>query len=259
MRNAARHLLALTFVFAVTASAARADERDQFYDGLVTDAAAVPSAGTLRFSAIGGGGMLGLNSSDSSLGSIGGLYGFSAFSQRFAVMAQGVYEPGTKEKLGLSNSMGPSLGLRWQYLRQSESGLNLGASLRYKAVGFNFGSSELELGFAGGRNFGNFSLVGNAVVGKELNDDGADVEARVGGLYSIVSAFSVGFEGRLRTGIEPDKIITTPRSFDVVAGPSLALNFGPLRLQGLAGYGLPRYQQSAGFFGLLSLTANIFD
>jgi hypothetical protein len=256
---ASRLPLLFAVALATTSASARADERDQLFDGVVVDAAAIPKPGTLRFSAIGGGGELGRNASDSAYGAVGGLYSFGTQTQRFAAIVQGVFDPGTREKYHLGSGIGPSLALHWQFMSQERTGTNLGVSMRYKAIGFNAGSSELELGFNAGRTFGNFSLVGNAVVGKEVNDGGADLEVRAGGLYNLAAALSVGFEGRLRSGIEPDAVIATVRSYDLVVGPTVALNLGPIRFQGIVGYGMPRYQVSGGAFGLLSMAADVMD
>lgn len=226
---------------------ARADQRVVSFDNVLTEAAVVPTQGTKRF-ALGAGG-LGLETG-TARASFSALW---AFKGPLAAMASAVYEGG---------ALAPSLALRWQLMAQEKWGVNLATSLRYKAVGFDPKGSELELGAALGRQIGALSLVGNLVVGHGFAElEAADVELHSSALWSFSARVTAGIDARGRSEIEPDKIEVNGLAWDVLAGPTVAVAVGPMRLQAIAGYGAGRGlqlgMQRGGLFGLATVSADL--
>lgn len=244
-----RLLLSPCLVLAVllNAGTARADERPVSFDNVLTESAVVPTEGTKRF-VLGGGGV-GIENG-MARGSFSALWSFKG---PFAATASAVYEGG---------QLSPALAVRWQLLQQEQMGVNLTTSLRYKVIGFDPKGSELELGAALGRQIGSMLLTGNLVLGHGFSElEAADVELHSSALWALSQRVTAGLDARYRTEIEPDKIEAQGLAWDVLAGPTVAVALGPVRLQAIAGYSAGRQLrlgvQHPGAFGLATVSADL--
>ena len=116
--------------------------------------------------------------------------------------------------------------------------MNLTGSARWKMVGFDPTAGELELGVSAGRKFGPVLAMLGLTAGRDTQAVGGnDVEALGLTDVAVASWASVGVEGRFRAGRDPDNFPVFGSAWDVVGGAHGALKFGPVRVQGLVGYG----------------------
>src|SRR5690242_18362726 len=121
------------FVLGVPALARAAEDDWNMRDTLLTEAAAVPGAGTVRVSA-GGGLDQSDDGADSSVTSLG---------------ASLLWSPVTNLALGVSSqwqggSFTPAASVRWQLLSEAVAPVNLTAFVRFRAVGMESTGSELD-------------------------------------------------------------------------------------------------------------------
>jgi len=147
-----RILLALLLI----ASAGRAEGLDR--DTLLTDAPAVPDKGTVRIT----GGVIGTSDS-SGVDSVQGQANLTAGIQwtifdHFAADVSAYFQVGQQ---------GPAARMRYQILKQSDSGIDLSAGVRFKTVGFHPDQGEVEFLVSTGRRFGQFEVILNGVFGVE--------------------------------------------------------------------------------------------
>lgn len=221
--------IAVAVVLALTSLVVSAEPQDATLDGIVTDAAALPDAGSLRL--FGSAGTFG--TAEGVAGSLGLQW---SILRSLAVNVAGVMETGQiYNKLGAANAV---FLLRWQALTQERYGINLQGTVRFKTVGFDPSAGEVELGLAFGREIGALNLTGNFVGGHDVDPNGGeDIEGRVQVDYAVASRVNVGVEGRFRTGRDPVNFPEFGSAWDVIAGPRALVRLGFVRIQGLVGYG----------------------
>ena len=212
---------------------ARATEDDSLVrDTLLTEAAAVPGAGTVRVSAGGG-----LNQSDD-----------GADSSVTSLGASLLWSPLTNLALGVSSqwqggTFTPAASVRWQLLSEAVAPVNLTALVRFRSVGMESTGSELDARLAFGRTLGRVGLTANVLVGKGLGRRGdVDFEASSLAAYRITSSFHTGVEGRVHLELVDE--FKTPedegRPFGLVVGPTASYVWKGFQLQGLVGWSSPR-------------------
>jgi hypothetical protein len=215
---------ALTLLISAPAAAQTLD-----HDSLLTDAPATPEASTIRFAGIGSG----TTQTDSSGSLISGTVMWAPID-RLALDIGGYYQAGT--------GGGPSARARFQLLKQGDEGIDLAAGLRFKTVGFDPKSGELEMIVSGGRRFGDFDLVLNGVFGVETGGPGKDLEVKGFAGYHFGERLRVGLDGRIQVEMgdaDADRV-AGGRSYDLTAGPGLSWLVTPsLQLQALGGISAP--------------------
>lgn len=217
-------------------SAAAAQGLDR--DTLLTDAPAVPSAGTVRLT----GGVTGTSDS-SGVGNVQGqALGTAAIQwsifDRFAADVSAYFQIGQQ---------GPSARVRYQILKQADYGLDLAGGVRFKTVGFHPDQGEVELFVAAGRTFGRFELVLNAVIGFETAEGGGkDGEVKAFAGYRLGESVRAGIDGRLQAELGDDEEETAAqvpgtRDYDLTVGPALSwLVTRQVQLQALVGLAQPK-------------------
>lgn len=238
-------MLALPVVAAlVVASLPQEDVTSR--DGLLTDAAAVPAAGTVR---------LGAGTATPQDGQDG------AATASIAASVLWSFAPGFAASLAASNeggSLTPAVGVRWQLLSQRGAPVDASATLRFKSVGLTGVGNELEAGANLGRTFGRLGLVANAVVGRELSGGGTDVEGHGELRWAFDRGVLAGFEARVRAEVV-DAAAAAPlggRAFDFTAGPAVSFRVDAVQIQALAGWGVPRGLAAAGPVAMATVTTD---
>lgn len=227
-----RMRIAAPLLLACSALAARAEGIDR--DSLLTDAPATPDVGTVRLSGATSGqgpAAAGGNSSGSVAGSIGWT------PLRHLSGDVGGYYQG-----GATTASGPSARLRYQFLNQSEVGLDMSAGVRFKTA--SFGSpgrtGEVEMLLAAGRRIGSFDLALNGVFGVETGGgNGKDLEMKGFAGYNFNEAVRAGVDSRLQVEVGDSAPAATPpvgRDFELTVGPAVSwLVTRKLQVQALAG------------------------
>ncbi len=227
----------------VVASLPREDASSR--DGLLTDAAAVPIAGTVR---VGG-------ATATSQESQGG-----ATTASVAASVLWSFAPGFAASLGASNeggSLTPAVGVRWQLLSQRGAPVDASATVRFKSVGLTGVGDELEVGANVGRAFGPLGLVANAVVGREFSGGGTDVEGHGEARWAFDGGVLAGVEARVRAEVvDAAAAPVGGRTFDLAAGPTVSLQVQAVRVQALAGWGVPRGLAAAGPVAMATVTTD---
>jgi hypothetical protein len=229
-----RAILAVLLVVS-SASAAGLDR-----DTLLTDAPAVPDKGTVRVT----GGLTGTSDSAGVDNVQGQAVGTAAIQwtpfDRFAADVSAYFQIGQQ---------GPSARVRYQILKQADQGIDLAAGVRFKTVGFHPDQGEVELILAGGRRWGRFELVVNAVVGFETAEGGGkDGEIKAFAGYRLGESVRVGIDERLQAELGDDEeeaapAVGTPsvRDYDLTVGPALSwMITRELQLQALVGMAQPK-------------------
>jgi hypothetical protein len=159
-----RTSVAITLGFAALARGQTLD-----VDGLLVEASAVPTSGTVRFSGSGGG-QTAAASTEVATANVAG-------SVLWVPLKSFGGDVGAYYQTGQS---GPSARVRYQFLSQDWAPFNLALGARYKSAGFSGdGSGEVEALLALGRSFGRLDLVLNLVWGWEINDPGMDAEIKL--------------------------------------------------------------------------------
>lgn len=235
---------------------ALADPNEAAVDGIVTDSAALPGWGTVRLS--GAGGTFG--AAEGASGELGVLW---TVIPTLALNVSGVLE--SNQAYDKLSQITPVIALRWQALSEERFGVNLTGTLRFKNVGFDPNSGELEAGVAVGHTFERFIVVGNIVAGHDTQAvAGTDLEVHGQTDYRLVPIFRVGLEGRFRTGRDPYNFPVFGSAWDLIAGPHAVVTLGPVRIQALAGVGggAGPNAQLLGLgkpspFGMLELTGDV--
>jgi hypothetical protein len=219
-------------------------------DGLLTDAAAVPHAGTVRLFGSGGG--------QSSSADGGGAVGSVAGSLLWVPFQNIGGDLGAYYQTGRS---GPAARVRYQVLDQEWAGVDLALGARYKSEGFSeFGHGEVEGIVALGRSFGRFDLVLNLVYGAEIGDPGMDAEVKSLLGWRFSDNFRLGAELRIQTEIHDEDGWKAPAmvTTDLIGGPSALWRVArPLSLQILTGVSKPAGSTSAGFIALVGLSIDL--
>lgn len=219
------------------ASAARAEGLDR--DTLLTDAPAVPNTGTVRIT----GGVIGTSDS-SGVDNVQGQANLTAGIQwtifdRFAADVSAYFQVGQQ---------GPAARVRYQILKQWDSGIDLSAGVRFKTVGFHPDQGEVEFLVAAGRRFGQFELILDGVIGFETAEGGGkDGEVKAFAGWRFNDSLSAGIDGRIQVELADDDEDAAPvgsvatRDYDLTVGPALSwMVTRTLQVQLLAGLAQPK-------------------
>jgi hypothetical protein len=213
-------------------------------DGLLTDAAAVPTAGTVRAGAGTG------TTQDTESG---------ATTASVTASVLWSFAPGFAATLAASNeggSLTPAAGLRWQFLSQHGAPVDAVATVRFKSVGLTGVGDELELGANLGRTFGHLDLVANGVAGREFSGGGTDVEGRGEARWAFANGVLAGVEARVRAEVAEPAAVPVGRTYDLTVGPALSFHADYVCVQALAGWGVPRGLAQAGPVVMALLTTD---
>ena len=235
----------------LAASAASAQGLDR--DTLLTDAPAVPAAGTVR---VIGAGLATQNSDNGSTpngsSSFTGSVGWSPIANLHA-------DVGAFFQVG---AQGPAARVRYQVLNQLTHGLDLSGGVRFKTVGFHPDEGEVEFLVAAGRRFGHFELVLNGVFGVDTGAAGGkDIEAKAFGGWRFSESVRAGIDSRLQAEVGdeeqaplgPGPVTPTGRDYDLTAGPAVSwLVTRTFQLQGLFGVAQPKKTNITAPVGVVS-------
>ena len=245
----ARLAFALLACAAVGAAPALASGLDR--DALLTEAPAVPNAGTVRFS----GGAGGQTSGAADSGSTGSISGSILWAPIDRVAGDvGLYLQGPDG--------GPTVRVRFQILKQADVGVDLAVGARFKEFGFfkketGTPNGEFEYLLAVGRSFGAIDVMLNAVIGFEAGGPGSDLEGKAFVGYRFAPGLRAGLDGRLQAEYKDESGTKKPdfsNDVNLFAGPSLSwLTLkDKLQLQVLAGVAKPRGIATVSPGGLLA-------
>ena len=243
-------ILPALVLLAASASSAQGLNRDT----LLTDAPAVPAAGTVRVS---GAGVATQNTDNGATptgsSSFTGSVGWSPIANLHA-------DVGAFFQVG---AQGPAARVRYQFLNQVAHGLDLSGGVRFKTVGFHPDEGEVEFLVAAGRRFGHVELVLNGVFGVETGSGGGkDAEVKAFGGWRFNESVRAGIDGRLQAevGDEEEAVLvpgagaaSTGRDYDLTAGPAVSwLVTRTLQLQALFGVAQPKKSNNTAPVGVLS-------
>ena len=229
--------LPAAFLVALVSTASIAEGLDR--DTLLTEAPAVPNAGTVRVTGAANGQASGASDS----GSTGGVSGNILWAPISRVAGDvGLYQQGPDG--------GPTVRVRFHLLKQSDVGLDLSIGARFKEFGFfkkQAGSpnGEFEYLLALGKSFGHFDAIINGVIGFEAGGPGSDLEGKAFFGYRFQPSLRAGIDGRLQAEYKDEKGTKTPdftNDVNLVAGPAVSwlLLHDTLQLQALVGAAKPR-------------------
>jgi hypothetical protein len=145
----------------------------------------------------------------------------------------------------------PSAQAKYQFLRQSEHGVNMSAGLRYKQVGFqsNDSGGEAEAFLAAGKRMGQVLATANLVVGRELKDAGMDIEGHLGLGYLLTDKLVVGANARFQQELEDEDAVALAhpgRDFEMMGGAMVGYSLGIVDLSLLGGWYMPRASTASG-------------
>jgi len=133
---------------------------------------------------------------------------------------------------GASDRLRPTVGLRYQALRQEAHGLDAGVAIFYRPEGLTEPEGEIEGLVFAGKSFGNTALFGNLVYGQDPDGHEHDAEVRAAVMHQV-RRFGFGADTRLRRAIGARSSapisIASPR-YDIQAGPVATLSFDSLLL-----------------------------
>lgn len=253
-RARSRHgRIALVALVAGALGSYRANASGLDRDSLLTEAPAVPNAGTVRVSA----GANGQPTGAADSGSTGGISGnvlWAPFSR--VALDVGLYAQGADS--------GPTLRLRIQILKKEDVGLDLAIGARFKKFGFfkkeggGAPNGEFEYLLAVGHSFGPIDAMLDAVIGFEAGGPGSDLEGKAFVGYHLMRTLRVGADARVQGEYKNENGYKKPdltNDVDIIAGPAvswLVLN-DKLQLQALAGVAKPKGAANASPGGLLAL------
>ncbi|HEY4882082.1 MAG TPA: hypothetical protein VII08_00465 [Myxococcales bacterium] len=221
-------------------------------DMLLTEAPAVPNAGTVRVSGAANGQPSGATDS----GSTGGISGSILWAPIDRIAGDvGIYLQGPDS--------GPTVRVRIQVLKQADVGLDLAVGARFKEFGFfkkqSSGSpnGEFEFLLAAGRSFGRFETMLNTVIGFEAGGPGSDIEGKAFAGYRISPSLRAGLDGRVQAEYKDETGTKSPNftnDMALVAGPALAFLTlqDKLQIQGLVGVAKPKGTGTISPGGLLA-------
>jgi len=241
----------LPALFLLAASAASAQGLDR--DTLLTDAPAVPAAGTVRLT---GAGVATQNSDNGATpngsSSFTGSVGWSPIANLHA-------DVGAFFQVG---AQGPAARVRYQVLNQLSHGIDLSGGVRFKTVGFHPDEGEVEFLVAAGRRFGHLELVLNGIFGVETGAGGGkDIEAKAFGGWRFNESVRAGIDSRLQAEVGdeeqaplgPGPVTPAGRDYDLTAGPAVSwLATRSLQLQALFGVTQPKKTNITAPVGVVS-------
>lgn len=241
-------LLLAPLTLLIAAPPAKAEGLDR--DTLLTDAPATPDKGTVRVtgasSAQGPG-----SSGNPATGSVSGAVSWTPFEHVSGDV--GAYYQG-----GPNSASGPSARVRYQFLSQALSGIDMSGGVRFKTVSFLHParSGEVELLLAAGRRFGKIELSLNGGFGMETGGgSGKDIELKGFAGYRFNEALRAGLDSRLQqeVGDEATAVPKVGRDFDLTTGPAVSwLITRTIEVQALAGVAAPKGTTSVLPVGLLA-------
>jgi hypothetical protein len=236
----------------LAASAASAQGLDR--DTLLTDAPAVPAAGTVRVT---GSGVATQNSDNGSTpngsSSFTGTVGWSPVANLHA-------DVGAFFQVG---AQGPAARVRYQFLNQVAHGLDLSGGVRFKTVGFHPDEGEVEFLVAAGRRIGHIELVLNGVFGVETGAAGGkDAEVKAFGGWRFNESVRAGIDSRLQAEIGDEQApvlvpgagaVSAGRDYDLTAGPAVSwLVTRTFQVQALIGVAQPKKTTTTAPVGVMS-------
>jgi len=218
-------------------------------DGLLVEASAVPTQGTVRISGSGGGQTAAGDSE--AVANVAGSVMWVPF-RNFGGDVGAYYQGGRS---------GPSARLRYQLLSQETGPFNLALGARYKSEGFSGpGSGEVEALLALGRSWGRLDVALNFVWGWEINDPGMDAELKVLVAWRFSDNLRLGVEARAQSEIHDEDGWKGPQMLmtDIRGGPTLVWRIAkPVSVQLLVGVAKPVEVTSAGFLALGALAIDL--
>jgi hypothetical protein len=231
----------LAAVLLAAASAASAQGLDR--DSLLTDAPAVPAAGTVRITGSG----TATDKSDSGSSSFTGTVSWTPIANLSGDV--GAYFQ--------AGAQGPAARIRYQLLNQASHGLDMSTGVRFKTVGFHPDEGEVEFIVAAGRRFGQLELVLNGVFGVETGgENGKDVEVKGFAGWRFTEALRAGVDGRLQAELEDEaQPATAPvgRDYDLTVGPAVSwLVTRTIQVQALVGLAQPKKTNLTSPVGVVS-------
>jgi len=203
-------------------------------DGVVTASAALPASGTVRLRA----GVLAsgteLTANSAVLWSLGANLGLGADVQ---------WRPG---------QLSAGAELRWNALRQAETGMDLTASARVRTLGHEGTGAALDARLAVGRSVGPLDVVANAAVSKGFaGREDVDLEGSASATWRLPLGFRAGATARAH-GELVDELKTAEdegRPVGFLAGPTLAFRHERFEVQALAAWNSPRGSVTPGMMG----------
>lgn len=212
--------------------------------GVLNETAALPQRHGGYVTAAGGGG---------ASGPVGEGAALFSFVSRFAVGAGGAMMTADEGRRGFS----PWAGMFAQILRQSDVGLDLTASVRYRTVGPELTGSQVYGRLNAGRAFGPAYLAINGGIGQGLGVR-SDVDYDAGSIVFVRVAriVRVGAEARVR-GEAMDRLETAEdegRPVELISGGVLGLEARPVLVQALGGWSWPRGPLGSGPAALAAAT-----
>lgn len=147
------------------------------------------------------------------------------------------------------DAFSPSASLYAQALRQADVGFDLATAIRWRATTSELVGSELAARLLAGRAFGPAYVAVNAGVGQGvgLRED-VDYEGGALAFVHVTRTLRLGGEARVR-GELVDRFATAEdagRPMDVLGGGTLGAELGPILVQGLGGWSLPRGPYGSG-------------
>jgi hypothetical protein len=245
-------VLGFGLCFSTVGLAASAASLDR--DTLLTEAPAVPNAGTVRIT----GGANGQPSGAADSGTTGGVSAAILWAPIDRVSGDvGLYLQGPDS--------GPTVRLRVQILKQRDVGLDLAIGARFKEFGFfkkedgGTPNGEFEYLLALGRTFGRVDAMLNAVIGFEAGGPGSDMEGKAFVGYRLQPDLRLGADFRLQaeykdeTGYKKPDFANDCDLFTGAAVSWLVLN-DKLQLQALLGIAKPKGIATVSPGGLLAVS-----
>jgi hypothetical protein len=152
---------------------------------------------------------------------------------------------------GSEQRLRPSLGARFQALREDRHGIDGSLAVTYRPEGLTEPEGEVETVLSAGAHLGSNYLVANLVYGQDPEGNERDGEVRLAGLRPVSERVLIGFDGRLRfalgTPAAGSRAAGEP-SLDLLVGPAATVVLGRLALLVHGGASALRVH-SAGAFG----------
>ena len=137
----------------------------------------------------------------------------------------------------LSGRASALLGARFQFLRQAAHSLDVGVGLFYLPQDMR-GEGQIMGSLSLGRRFGSAALFAHVAYGQDPEGDDHTAQAGLAALYTVLPAFAVGIDGRLRTLVfssdEKRTGLVEPK-LDVTVGPVAHYLLGVFALTGQVG------------------------
>ena len=182
----------------------------------------------------------------------------SAVAQAFAEVRlwRRVALRGGTELSDTTHRVRPSVGARLQVISQQRHGADGAVSVSYRAEGFNQPEGEIETVVAIGRRFGRAALFANLAYGQDFEGHERDGELRLAALARVTNRMQVGVDGRWRLdlGSQTAKLqASNEPTYDIDAGPVLALSVGPMAVVAHAGASIVRRVGQDAVLGLIGV------